>query len=141
MAYGSSGSGKSHSLFGTLDAPGLVPSAVCDLFSHIASYDNKKSAFDKPLPRAAVAATFAGPKSPQPGVLLTSEFNIRISYVEIRGEQIGDLLRACEGYAPGQRIPTVAPKQGGKRGGSRELEGLREVDLSTLEEAITLIAK
>ncbi|KAL8270321.1 hypothetical protein Esti_005756 [Eimeria stiedai] len=144
IAYGSSSSGKSHSLFGSLDAPGLIPSAVCDLFSHIASYDHKASALTKPLPPggslAALSAPCKGPSKARATALTSppSEFSIRISYVEVRGEQIGDLLRASEGYAAGQRIPTVAPKQ---RSSNKELEGLTEVDLVTLDEAVLLIAK
>ncbi|KAL8427437.1 hypothetical protein Efla_003884 [Eimeria flavescens] len=137
VAYGSSGSGKSHSLFGTLDAPGLIPSAICDLFSHIASYHHKASAFSKPRPAAASPAGVCPPVE-APSLSVPSEFSIRISYVEIRGEQIGDLLRACEGYAAGQRIPTVAPRH---RSLNRELEGLKEVDLASLDEAVLLIAK
>ncbi|KAL8449347.1 hypothetical protein Emag_003637 [Eimeria magna] len=144
IAYGSSSSGKSHSLFGSLEAPGLIPSAVCDLFSHIASYDHNASALTKPLlPGGSPAALSAPSKRPTEarGVAPTnppSEFSIRVSYVEVRGEQIGDLLRASEGYAAGQRIPTVAYKQ---RSSSKDLEGLTEVDLTTLDEAILLIAK
>ncbi|KAL8431445.1 hypothetical protein ACSSS7_005274 [Eimeria intestinalis] len=144
IAYGSSSSGKSHSLFGSLDAPGLIPSAVCDLFSHIASYDHEASALPKRLPAggspAALSAASSGPPQARAEAPTNSpsEFSIRVSYVEVRGEQIGDLLRASEGYAAGQRIPTVAPKQ---RSINKELEGLTEVDLTTLEEAILLIAK
>ncbi|XP_026191614.1 uncharacterized protein LOC34619606 [Cyclospora cayetanensis] len=156
VAYGSSGSGKSYSLFGTLEAPGLIPSALGDLFAHIASYDNKTSAFSKPQPTLAIAAAFPGvgktqwkeglpngssgsPPCGDPPV--RSEFNIRMSYVEIRGEQVGDLFVACEGYSPGQRIPTVASKHGGRLADSGELEGLKEVDVETLEAAIALVTK
>ncbi|KAL8454059.1 hypothetical protein Emed_000557 [Eimeria media] len=139
IAYGSSSSGKSHSLFGSLEAPGLIPSAICDLFSHIASYDHNASALTKPRPPAGSPAALKAPSKISPEARnAPSEFSIRVSYVEVRGEQIGDLLRASEGYAAGQRIPTVAPKQ---RSSSKELEGLTEVDLTTLDEAILLIAK
>lgn len=209
IAYGTSGSGKSHSLFGSLQSPGLIFSALSDLFSHIASYNNSVSASAKPVPSAIANLPWAGPPvgatkpysegphkaplehspgghstnpfggtsreySPGPSEgtstklsggpvggssdlqpkgsckcpcaeagVLGCEFSVCISSVEIRGEEVGDLLGGCEGlYWPGQRLPPVDLRASLAHGNSREGHGLfRQVDVATLEEAVQVVAR
>ena len=66
LAYGPTGSGKTHTMLGSDSDPGVVPRAVHDIFSH------------------AEAAAAAG----------TAEFLIRCSYLEVYNEEVTDLLAA-----------------------------------------------
>ncbi|CDI86423.1 kinesin motor domain-containing protein, putative [Eimeria praecox] len=179
IAYGTSGSGKSHSLFGSLHSPGLIFSALSDLFSHIASYNNSASASAKSIPSCVAKAAWTevpcgaprecpskGSNDSPPGLLsagapsggpprgscgcpcgelgvLGSEFSVSISFVEIRNEDVGDLLRGCERqYRPGQRLPTVCTTDLETDGGnSDENTSLKQVDVGTLEEAVELVAR
>lgn len=202
IACGTSASGKSHSLFGSHQSPGLIFSALSDLFSHIASYNNPTSASAKHIPSCAADATWTGgllgapqksptgtnnrplgtlrgspsegpPEGPSGGPsggpsrkpsgessggpskgscncpceeagVLGGEFSVRISFVEIRGEDVGDLLRGCEGhYWPGQRIPPVCTRDSERKGDSNgeTHSPVKEADVHTLEEAVHLVAR
>ncbi|KAJ9086961.1 Kinesin-like protein kip2 [Entomophthora muscae] len=62
FAYGQTSSGKTYTMTGTEDEPGIIPQAVDDVFKHIRRAGN------------------------------TKEFLLRISYIEIYNETIKDLL-------------------------------------------------
>ena len=62
FAYGQTASGKTHTMMGTPEAPGIIPQALADLFEHMSSSDDKR------------------------------EYLIQVSYLELYNEEFKDLL-------------------------------------------------
>lgn len=134
VTYGGTGSGKTFTLFGTLKAPGLIPSTIYDLMSHIASYCQQ--------PQVSKPTTLR--KVPVHHTVISKqhelfEFNVRMSFLEIREERIVDIFSVCDTYEPGQRLPTLALLP--ENNGTPQLPGLVHVDVSSVEDAIRLTAR
>jgi centromeric protein E len=75
MAYGQTATGKTHTMSGSLEQPGVIPLVVHDIFARIGSTTRPESFF----PSCATTAA-------------SIEFCIRVSMVEIYNEAINDLL-------------------------------------------------
>eukprot|EP00512_Aurantiochytrium_limacinum_P014078 CAMPEP_0171578656 /NCGR_PEP_ID=MMETSP0961-20121227/7983_1 /TAXON_ID=87120 /ORGANISM="Aurantiochytrium limacinum, Strain ATCCMYA-1381" /LENGTH=756 /DNA_ID=CAMNT_0012135005 /DNA_START=918 /DNA_END=3188 /DNA_ORIENTATION=- len=74
FAYGSTGAGKTHSMLGNPEDPGIIPRALVDLFRGI---DRLRDDFDVD-PRSAEGAS--------------KEWSVKLSYLEVYNETIYDLL-------------------------------------------------
>jgi len=83
FAYGQTGAGKSYSMIGTPENPGLIPRTCHDLFERIESNDN-------------------------PNVT----FMVRVSYFEVYNEQVRDLLDTRRGGAVNYLRVRESPAEG-----------------------------
>jgi hypothetical protein len=83
FAYGQTASGKTHTMQGTRDEPGVIPLAVRDIFHYVET-----------VPRLSTLQWLACLHSahPQRGQCREREFLLRVSYMEIYNEAIRDLL-------------------------------------------------
>ena len=89
MAYGPTGSGKTHTMLGTDSDPGVVPRAVHDIFEH--------------AEREAASGS--------------SEFLIRVSYMEVYNEEVNDLLAEPPGGASSDAVGDGGHSTGHAGGG------------------------
>ncbi|GBG32929.1 Kinesin-like protein 6 [Hondaea fermentalgiana] len=74
FAYGATGAGKTHTMLGNPNDPGIIPRALVDLFRGI---DRLRDDFDL---------------DPRSGQGATKEWNVKLSYLEVYNETIYDLL-------------------------------------------------
>ena len=86
FAYGQTSSGKTHTMMGSNQSPGVIPLAVQDIFSYVRKVrrpfsHTPRSAPDSHDSRAARGQTY------------DREFLIRVSYLEIYQECIRDLFK------------------------------------------------
>jgi hypothetical protein len=105
FAYGQTGSGKTHSMLGTSRDPGIVPRAIHDVF-----------------------------KSIEAGSAAGGEFLVRVSYLEVYNEEIGDLL---QGARKGRNLRVLRddPAKGAI------IENLTEEIVVTREQVLEVVAR
>lgn len=142
IAYGTSGSGKTFTLFGTLDHPGMVLCALHDIFAHIASY-RSTSAHRKPRTSSPGLLSWAADPGRWRGAddSLQYEFSVRCSYVEIRRNSIVDLLKCASDFATTDLLPTLSILRGSPRGEAVVIEGLSEQAVTHVGESVRRILK
>eukprot|EP00927_Polykrikos_kofoidii_P065248 TRINITY_DN6102_c0_g1_i1.p1 TRINITY_DN6102_c0_g1~~TRINITY_DN6102_c0_g1_i1.p1 ORF type:complete len:1613 (+),score=322.71 TRINITY_DN6102_c0_g1_i1:152-4840(+) len=90
FAYGQTGSGKTFSLFGTEDAPGVLPRLADELMESRRQADGGEAvAGGAALPAAAAAGSVVS----EPGALnVGEEFSVKASFLELYNENLVDLL-------------------------------------------------
>lgn len=115
LTYGPCGSGKTFTLFGSLDHPGMVLCALHDLFAHIASYRSPSSA-QKKLATNSSPFRFCAGGAGDPALLkpqaksdsLQYEFSVQYSYVEIRKNSVVDLVKCAADHTTTDLLPTLS---------------------------------
>ncbi|PHJ25819.1 kinesin motor domain-containing protein [Cystoisospora suis] len=147
LTYGPCGSGKTFSLFGSLDHPGMVSCALHDLFAHIASYRSASSAQKKPYSPILLSWDGAGNsdrlKTPPKNDSLQYEFSVRCSYVEIRKNSIVDLFKCAADYATTDLLPTlsIVQRSGPPVEEAVTIQGLTERPVTHIDESVREILK
>ncbi|CBZ50806.1 putative kinesin motor domain-containing protein [Neospora caninum Liverpool] len=137
IACGSSGSGKTYTLIGTHEHPGVIFNALQDLFNHITSYRNPASA--KTKPRTNAPRFLSWNIDPQKWREHEYEFSVRCSYVEVREHSIVDLLHCAADFAPTDVLPTLALRRTPK--GEPCIDGLSEKPGASVEELVRVLAR
>ncbi|KYF45597.1 kinesin motor domain-containing protein [Toxoplasma gondii ARI] len=137
IACGGKGSGKTFTLFGTHDHPGVIFNALQDLFNHIASYRHPASPRTKP--RTNAPQFLAWNLEPHKWLDQEYEFSVRCSYVEIREHAIVDLLHCAADFVPTDILPTLALRRTPK--GKPFIEGVTERPGTSVEELVRELAR
>lgn len=115
FAYGTTGSGKTYTMKGSEDNPGIVPLSARYLFDRIANSSNE------------------GIKEKNEKISSSPVAVVKLSYLEIYNEVVNDLL------APGTMPDEIKIRDDPARGGPRAF-GLAEVEVRNPEELVSLIA-
>ena len=168
LAYGVTGSGKTHSLLGGAQDPGIMPRALAVLFARVREVEaemaaparrSRESAGSRRGSRCGLQAAVGGvegfpppPSSveggglrdgpsgeapPPPGPLSRrAGLEVRVSLYEAYNERLRDLLGAAAGVPPARlRVGDAT------RGSSAAILGLREVPVSSEQEALEELVK
>jgi len=148
LAYGVTGSGKTHSLLGGAQDPGVVPRALAVLFARVRQVDARPPA-GRPGGRTGRhesagsrrgsccglalegASPSEGPEGASPEAPPRGRLEVRVSLYEAYNERLRDLLGAASG-APPVRLRV----QDATRGASAAIRGLREVPVASEQEAL-----
>ncbi|KEP61673.1 UNVERIFIED_CONTAM: kinesin motor domain-containing protein [Hammondia hammondi] len=137
IACGGKGSGKTFTLFGTHDHPGVIFNALQDLFNHIASYRHPASPRTKPQTNAP--QFLAWNLEPHKWLDQEYEFSVRCSYVEIREHAVADLLHCAADFVPTDILPTLALRRTPK--GMPFIEGVTEKPGTSVEDLVRELAR
>eukprot|EP00127_Corallochytrium_limacisporum_P005309 Clim_evm40s202 gene=Clim_evmTU40s202 len=89
FAYGQTGAGKTHTMLGTAEQPGIIPRLTKGLFDRIAADEAKGSVED--------LAT---------GDISQTKYHVEVSYLEIYNEKVRDLLAQDAGGTSASPTPT-----------------------------------
>jgi hypothetical protein len=160
FAYGATGAGKTHTMTGVEDDPnhqGIIPRALQDIFTGVDHNRQKaQETFDAKLAeddemandgkiveegvsdtqnkRARLRSAFAQPEERR-----ADEWAVRVSYLEVYNEKCYDLLTPVP-TGEGETRKSLEPRED-PRLGIVKVAGLREVEVSTREDVLALIAK
>ncbi|KAJ3393255.1 Kinesin-like protein kif2a [Entophlyctis sp. JEL0112] len=110
FAYGQTGSGKTHTIFGSPNEPGLYTFICEEIFSQMASISRESDTSPK--------------------------FSLVVSFFEIYGQRINDLLQPGTAASPAPQIQLCEDKNG-----AVVLMNLQEVRITTLADLLALVAR
>ncbi|XP_059472539.1 kinesin-like protein KIF19 [Neocloeon triangulifer] len=132
LAYGATGAGKTYTMVGTADEPGVMVRALDDLFKEAAQLDNENSEMkEKNESESDVSSetpvTWRNQKKRPP----VPARQVTMSYLEVYNEKIKDLLNPSS-----QQLELREDSSGGVR-----VAGLSEVFAQSTEEVLKLLQR
>ena len=142
MAYGITGSGKTHSMIGHPQDPGLIPRAIGMLFEAL------QQRYGHSGPSTSPASTAVTPSSTTTAATATAagagageacEFLVRASFLEIYRERVQDLLSPASG--PSSSSSSAAAVRLATTAKGTRVMGATEVVVSSVEDVLALLAK
>jgi centromeric protein E len=120
LAYGQTATGKTHTMTGTIDEPGFIPLAIRECFSYIKSSSKKNNT-------------------------CSSEYLLRLSYLEVYKEHIKDLLAPTTttmSSSDQQQQPAQPPIRlyENTKNGTLQIRGIQEIVVTSPEQVFTILA-
>ncbi|PFH38394.1 putative kinesin heavy chain [Besnoitia besnoiti] len=139
FAYGQTGSGKTHSIMGVADDPGILPRSLAEFFDCVTDPSLLKEEEQEVQRQKAEDGDATEDKregADEEAAAESTEYLMRVSYVEIYLERVNDLLQESP---KGGAVENLEVKEDPKKG--FVVVGLHEETVATMEEAVGLIAK